>query len=145
MTMRPMPDAEEPPVEPTPEPRPAAIELAAAILIVGGILGLVGIIAAASGLPPGTEPLLVVTVVLDIGSVVIGALIRMGRAWIVAVNYVAVLGFLDLMAAGGSGLALILGVADILVVVILFLNKPWFDGRRALRDARRTGPLAGGR
>jgi hypothetical protein len=77
-------------------------------------------------------------------------LIRFGRAWLVAVNYVAVLGFLDLMAAAGSGLALILGVADVLVVVILFLHKPWFDGRRQVRqvrderEARRTGPPAGG-
>jgi hypothetical protein len=142
-----MPDAYEPPGEPIPEPRPGPIELAAAILIVGGVLGLVGIVSAGPGLPPGTEPLLVVTVMLYIGSVVIGVLIRMGRAWVVAVNYVAVLGFLDLMAAGGSGLALILGVADILVVVILFLHKPWFDGRRQVRDerdARRPGPPAGG-
>jgi uncharacterized membrane protein len=144
-----MPDADEPPGEPIPQPRPAPIELAAAILIVGGVLGLVGLAAAASDLPPGTEPLLVVTGALDIGAVVIGVLIRFGRAWLVAINYVAVLGFLDLMAAGGSGLALILGVADVLVVIILFLHKPWFDGRRRIRDAReerdarRTGPPAG--
>lgn len=140
-----MPDAAEPPVELDPAPRPAVIELAAAILIVGGVLGLIGAIAAAPGLPPNTEPLLVVTVVLDIGAVVIGVLIRMARAWVVAVNYVAVLGFLDLMAAGGSGLALILGVADILVVVILLVNKPWFDRRRDERTASGSDPGRGDR
>jgi uncharacterized membrane protein len=138
-----MPDAEEPAVELPPAPRPAPIELAAAILIVGGVLGVVGAVAAAPGLPPGTEAVLALTVVLDIGSVVIGLLIRMARAWVVAVNYVAVLGFLDLMAAGGSGLALILGVADVFVVVLLFVHKPWFDARRRHRDARRTGSPAG--
>lgn len=143
--MRPMPDAAEPPVEPTPAPRPAPIELAAAILIVGGGLGLFGAVAAAADLPPGTEPLLVITVVLDIGSIVIGVLIRMARAWVVAINYVAVLGFLDLMAAGGSGLALILGVADILVVILLLVYKPWFDERRAFRDGRHSDSMADGR
>ncbi len=127
-----------------PPSRPATIELAAAILIVGGVLGLVGIIAAAPDLPAGTAPLLVATVALYVGSVVVGALVRYGRAWIVAVNYVAVLGFLDLMAAAGSGLALLLGIADILVVVILFLTKPWFDALRPDRERRRSGPPAGG-
>jgi uncharacterized membrane protein len=140
-----MPDTPEPPDEIPPVPRPATIEFAAAILIVGGLLGSLGAGAAAADLPAGTEPLLVVTIVLDVLSVVTGVLIRMGRAWVIAVNYVAVLGFLDLMAAGGSGLALILGVADVLVVVILFLNKPWFDARRGEREARRTGLRAGDR
>ena len=117
-------------------PRPGAVELAGAILIVSGLLGVIGAIGAASGLPTGTEPILVVTAALNLGSLAIGVLARFGRAWLVAVNYVAVLGFLDLTAGAGSGLALMLGVADVIVVVILLLNKPWFD---AMRRARRRG------
>jgi len=78
----------------------------------------------------------VVTTALSLGSVAIGLLARFGRAWLLAVNYVAVLGFLDLAAAVDSGLALLLGVADVIVVVILFLNKPWFDAVRRWRRER---------
>lgn len=130
-------------------PRPGAVELAGAILIVSGVLGLIGAIGAASGLPSGTEPILVITVVLNLGSVAVGLLARFGRAWLVAVNYVAVLGFLDLSAGAGSGLALLLGVADVIVVIILLLNKPWFDAmrrmrRRIERDRRVPSPPVGG-
>jgi hypothetical protein len=124
--------------------RPAPIELAAAILIVGGVLGLVGTIAAVPGLPAGAEPLVAVTAALDLGSVLVGLLIRFGRAWIVALNYVAVLGFLDLMAGAGSGLSLTLGIADIIVVVILVVHKPWFDARLLAPRPPRPGPPVGG-
>ncbi len=129
--------------------RPGAVELAGAILIVSGVLGLIGAIGAASGLPAGTEELFMITVVLNVGSVAIGVLARFGRAWLVAVNYVAVLGFLDLAGAAESGLALLLGVADVIVVVILLLNKPWFDAMRQMRrrqalDRRVPSPPFGG-
>jgi hypothetical protein len=115
--------------------RPGAIELAAALLIVGGVIGLFGALSAASSIPAGVEPFLVLTVALDIGSVIVGLLVRLGRSWILAVNYVAVLGFLDLLGAGASPLQLTLGLADILVVVILFVHKPWFDELRLRRSA----------
>ena len=128
--------SDAPPEERVRPSRPAAIELAAALLIVGGVLGLVGTIAAAPGLPAGTEPLVLITAALDVGAVVLGILVRFGRAWLVAVNYVAVLGFLDLTAAVGSGFALMLGIGNIVVVVILFLFKRWFDAMRQDRQAR---------
>jgi hypothetical protein len=112
-------------------PRPPAVELAAAILIVGGVLGLMGAIAGASSLPPGTELLVAATIALDIASIAVGVLIRMGRLWLLDVNYVAVVGFLDLTAAASSPLALILGLADAAVVVILILYRPWFQSRAA--------------
>jgi hypothetical protein len=113
--------------------RPAAVELAAAILIVGGAVGLIGLFVSASSLPPGTEPFVGLTLLLDTGAIVVGLLIRLGRFWILAVNYAAVLGFIDLLGAGGSPLALMLGIADIAVVVILFLHRPWFDAMRQRR------------
>ncbi len=146
----PLDDAVEADAEVIPRPaRPGAVELAGAILIVSGVLGLIGAIGTASGLPAGTEQLFVITVALNLGSVAIGVLARFGRAWLVAVNYVAVLGFLDLAGAAESGLALVLGVADVVVVIILLLNKPWFDAmrqmrRRQARDRRLPSPTVGG-
>lgn len=115
--------------------RPAVVELAAAILVVGGVVGLVGLVTRLSNIPPGLEPFLALTVALDVSSIVVGLLVRAGRLWILAVNYVAVLGFLDLLASGGSPLALMLGLADVVVVVILVLNKPWFDAVAQWRAA----------
>jgi hypothetical protein len=132
-----------------PPSRPAAIELAAAILITSGVLGLIGAVGAASDLPAGTEVLLVVTAALNVGSLVIGVLVRTGRAWLLAINYVAVLGFLDFTGAPASGLALLLGIADVMVVIILLVQKPWFDAMRTVRrqaHARRvpSPPVGGG-
>jgi hypothetical protein len=117
-------------------PRPAAVELAAAILIVGGILGLVGALGGAAALPAGTGLLLAVTITLDVASIVVGVLIRTGRLWILAVNYVAVVGFLDLLAAGGSSIALIRGIGEVAVVVILLVYRPWFVGRAGSAEGR---------
>ena len=116
--------------------RPAPVELAAALLIVGGTIGLIGLLGSASSRPPGTEPFVALTLILDVGAVVLGLLIRLGRFWILAVNFAAVVGFIDLLGAGGSPLALMLGVADIAVVVILFVYRPWFD---AMRERRADG------
>lgn len=112
--------------------RSASVELAAALLIVGGVIGLLATVSSASSLPPGAEPFIALTGGLAVGSIVVGLLARAGRLWLLAVNYAAVLGFLDLLGAGSSPLALMLGLADVVVVVILLTAKPWFDamGRR---------------
>lgn len=114
-------------------PRPAAVELAAALLIVGGAINVVAALSSVASLPPGTGSILALTMALAIGSIVVGVLVRLGRLWLVAVNYAAVLGFLDLLGAGASPLALMLGLADIVVVLLLFRHKPWFDAVRLRR------------
>jgi hypothetical protein len=114
-------------------PRPALVELAAAILIVGGIVGLIQVATSAGDVPAGAQPLLAATVALDAGSIVLGLLIRTGRAWLLAVNYAAVLGFLDLLGAGASPFLLMLGLADLLAVGILLATKAWFDAVRSWR------------
>ena len=119
--------------EPAKPSRPALVELAAAILIVGGIAGLIQVAASSSGLPRGAEPFLVGALALDAGSIALGLVIRRGRAWLLAVNYAAVLGFLDLLGAGATPFSLMLGLADILVVGILLRTKPWFDAMRSWR------------
>lgn len=118
------------PVRPT---RPARVELAAAIFIIGGIVGLIQVAASATDVPAGAEPFLAGALALDAGSIALGLLIRTGQAWLLAVNYAAVLGFLDLLGAGGSPLSLMLGLADIVVVGILLATKPWFDEVRSWR------------
>ncbi len=129
--------AEEAP-KPIRPPRPGAIEFAAALLIVAGVLGMLGLIAGVSFTPAALEAFAVLTFILNVTQIVVGVLIRWGRIWIVAVNYVAVLAFVDLLAAGLSPLSLMLGLAEVVVVVILLLNKPWFD---ALARWRSSQPL----
>lgn len=107
-------------------PRPAAIELAAAILVIGGALQLVSAIAIIPDLPPGSEGLLTLSIVLDVLTIAAGVLTRVGRGWLFIVNYVAVLGFLDLLRAGSSPVALMLALADLVVLGVLLVHRPWF-------------------
>jgi hypothetical protein len=129
---RPLTDEEPTLVRPR---RPALIELAAALLIVAGIFGLMGLLQPDPNQPAGFEPLILLTVVINAGQIVVGVLIRAGRLWILAVNYVAVLGFLDLAGAGGSPLAALLGIIELGVLAVLFAYRWWFDGRWRRRSA----------
>jgi hypothetical protein len=113
--------------------RPGLVELAAAILIVGGAMQLIVTIATLSGVPPGAGPFLAIALTLNLASIVLGALVRLGRAWLVAINFSAVVAFLDLLGSGGSPLSLTLGAGEVLVVAILLARKPWFDAMRAWR------------
>ena len=122
--------------------RPPTVELAAALLIVGGAISFLGAVSSISSLPAGTELILALTIALAVGSIVVGLLVRLGRLWLVAVNLAAVLGFLDLLGSGASPLALMLGLADIVVVVILFRHKPWFDELRQRRSANESGRIS---
>ena len=121
--------------------RPGAVELAAAILIVGGLLGTL------SGLgrladPAAVAPSLgLLTVVLNVVQVVLGLLVRQGRLWLLTVNYAAAVGFLDLLAGGASVTALMLGLSEVVVVITLLANRPWFDAvGRWRRDAATQAP-----
>ena len=120
-------------VRPPRPARPGLIELAAALLIVGGVLGVIGFFAGSPAEPGGLGAVSVLTLVLNLAQIAVGLLLRVGRLWLLAVNYVAVLAFLDLLASGASPLALMLAVAEIIVVAILFAQRPWFD---AMRDWR---------
>ena len=113
--------------------RPGLVELAAALLIVGGVLGVIGFFFGSAPEQGGLGPISLLTLVLNLAQIAVGLLLRVGRFWLVAVNYVAVLAFLDLLASGASPLALMLAIAEIVVVAILFAQRPWFD---AMRDWR---------
>jgi hypothetical protein len=131
------PEEPEAPVRPT---RPGTVELAAAMLIVGGVLGAISALASSTTAPAGLEALPLLTLSLTLLQVAVGLLIRLGRFWLLAVNYVAVLAFLDLLAAGISPLALMLGLSEALAVVILLMRKPWFDAMARWRSAQPLTP-----
>jgi hypothetical protein len=95
----------------------------------------VATLAAALGLDPaasepGARPVIVLLVVLDVLTVIVGVLVRRGMAWIACINVVAVLLFVELTAVpGGSATAALLAVLDGFVFVALVRNRAWFDWR----------------
>lgn len=115
---------------PTRPDRPILVELAAAILIVGGLTSLIGSLAA-----PGILAILLVA--LNVVMVVLGVLIRRGQAWLIAVNVVAVALFLELTALP-SAFAIIFAILDAIVLVALIRHRAWFDWRadEALAEPR---------
>lgn len=104
---------------PTRPDRPVLVELAAAILIVGGLTSLIGSLAA-----PGIVAILLVA--LNVVMVVLGVLIRRGRAWLIAVNVVAVALFLEITALP-SAFAIVFALLDAVVLVALIRYRAWFD------------------
>lgn len=108
--------------------RPVLVELASALLIVGGAINLLisvdGLIKLAQ---VGTEIgiLTVITIALGISTFALGLLVRYGRAWLVTVNAVAILGFLELLS--GTSVGLLFGALDVLVVLALASERPWFE------------------
>jgi hypothetical protein len=109
------------------------VELAAAILIVAGVIGI--LTAVGAWLSGSTDPFLWLGVALNAGSIALGVATRMGRLWLATLNYAAVLAFLDLLGSSSSAPALMIGVTEVLVVIILLLRKPWFDAVAAARAA----------
>ena len=122
-------------------PRPPLVELAAAILIVGGAVNLIGAVLGTFASAATSDPFLWLTIVLNVASVVLGVLTRTGRAWLVTLNYAAILGFLDLLGAAMNPAALMLGIAEVLVVLVLIRHKAWFDAMGAARSLDAARPL----
>jgi hypothetical protein len=105
------------------------VELASALLIVGGAMNLLLSIQVLVRLgQEGGEIgiLTVVTIALAIATFALGLLVRYGRAWLVAVNVVAVLAFLELIS--GTLVGLLFGVIDVVIVLALVRERPWFEG-----------------
>jgi hypothetical protein len=124
-------------------PRPVSIEIAAAVLIVGGLAAAVGTVGGALGLDPaasapGARPVIALILALNVLTVIVGLLVRRGRAWIACINIVAVLLFLELTAVpSGSAMAAVLSVLDAFVFVALARNRAWFDWRPAVETRTR--------
>jgi len=109
--------------------RPQAVELAAALLIVTGIVQLVGAFGVAGTLPAGLAGWFALSIALDVATIAAGILTRSGRLWLLVVNYVAVLGFLDLLRVAASPVALVMAIVDAVVLYVLFTNRSWFGYR----------------
>ena len=141
-TRRPAPDQpSDQPSDPKPvdRRRPVLIELASALLVVGGAVDLllsiqVLLILAQRGESIGV--LAAITIALATASLAMGIAIRFGRLWLVTINVAAVLGFLELLSATPVGI--VFGAIDVFIVIALTREKPWFDwlaDRRAESDA----------
>ncbi|HEX7950720.1 MAG TPA: hypothetical protein VF494_10260 [Candidatus Limnocylindrales bacterium] len=111
-------------------PRPVLVELAAAVLVVGALLSIVSSIEvvfrfASEGQP--TDPFAAITTGVGLGLLVLGLLVRSGRAWLVTVNVVAVVAFLELISSSIVGL--LFGGLDVFVLLALVRERPWFEWR----------------
>lgn len=115
-----LPDQSIPPPPERPA-RPIFVELAASILIVGGVTSLIGSLQA-----PGL--LGIAFVALNVVMVVLGVLIRRARAWVAAVNVVVVALFLEVTALP-SAFAIVFIVLDGIVLAALIRHRAWFDWR----------------
>ncbi len=127
------PDSTRPPAGCRPR-RPISIEIAAAILVVGGLVAIVGTIGSlgldGAAADPGARPVIAVILALNVLTVLVGLLLRIGRAWIVCINVVAVLLFIELTAIpGGSPTAAFFTALDGFVFVALARNRAWFEWR----------------
>jgi hypothetical protein len=105
------------------------VEVAAAIMIVSGAISiLTSFEAAMSFSAQGTldEPLAVLSIAIGVATVLLGLLVRVGRAWLIAVNVAAVAGFLEIVSGTAAGW--LFGALDVAVVLLLMNDRPWFTG-----------------
>lgn len=103
------------------------MELAAAILVVGGAMDVVMALLALGQAVPTPEARASATIEIAIGVVlvVLGALIRRGQGWLLALNVVAVLAFLGVASATPTGL--VFAALDVLIVALLLRARWWFQ------------------
>lgn len=108
--------------------RPATVDLAAAILVFGGLFGF-GQLAlgeyVVTGSLPARDPIVGVAIIAYATSIVLGILIRLGRAWLLALNFALLVAVLYLPAASRL-LPLVLAAAHGLAAVILVSRRRWF-------------------
>jgi hypothetical protein len=119
--------------------RPVLVELASALMIVSGAVSLMLSIQAIINLANqglGIGDLSLLTIVVAIVELALGLAVRYGRAWLVTVNVVAVLAFLELIS--GSAIGLFFGLLDTIVVIALFREREWF---RSTPDLNRESDL----
>jgi hypothetical protein len=135
-------DSTTPPVAKRP-PRPVSLEIAAATLIVGGLVAIVETLGATLGpdsaaADPGARPVIALIVVLNLLTMVVGLLVRRGQAWILCINVVAVALFVELTAVpAGNPTAIVLAGLDAFVFIAIARNRPWFEWASAVDDRRR--------
>ena len=126
--------------------RPLLLEFAAACLVVGGLTGLLGIVGSPGRDPtgPALDSLLIG---LNVLTIIVGLLVRAGRAWVLALNVVAIVLFLEITALP-SGIAIVFATLDTIVLFALIRHRGWFDPSTwagpAVHDASTRGTPVGG-
>lgn len=115
-------------------PRPILVEVASALLVVGGAFNLLisidGLVRfAQQGGDIGVATL--ITIALATLTFGLGLAVRFGRAWLLTVNVVAVIAFLELLSQTPIGL--LFGAIDVIVVLALFRERPWFEWMAEVR------------
>ncbi len=107
-----------------------AVELATAIVIISGAVSvLISIEAFArmSELGSAGAELTLPSLAIGLATVILGILLRSGRAWLVGVNVLAVAGFLELIS--GAPIGIVFGMLDAIAVIVLMVYRPWFQWR----------------
>ncbi len=107
--------------------RPPAIEVAAAILVFGGLFGfgqLFGGEFAITGVLPARAPIVGVAGILYAASVVLGVMVRLGRSWLPAVSLAGLFAVLYLAAMARPTNAL-LGLLYLLALATLVVHRRW--------------------
>jgi hypothetical protein len=121
-------------------PRPTAVELATAIVIVSGAVSVLITVDAYTRMnelgSAGTQ-LTLLSLVIGLASVVLGVLLRYGRAWLIGVNVLAVAGFLELLS--GAPIGIVFGALDAIAVVVLMVHRPWYAWRPGMAAGRGAG------
>jgi hypothetical protein len=108
-------------------PRPVLVELASAVLVVGAAMnllisidGLIGLAQTGGDIAIPT----IITVAVATLTLGLGLAVRFGRLWLLTVNVMAVIGFLELLSQTSIGL--LFGGLDVFVVLALVRERPWF-------------------
>ena len=117
-------------------PRPVLIEIAAAILVVGGLTSILGSLGT---LDPNAEALDIVFLGLGALTVLVGLLVRAGRAWVIDVNVVAIVLFLEVTALP-SAVAIVFVALDTIVLFALIRHRAWFDRDASIAPSQPATP-----
>jgi hypothetical protein len=110
------------------------VEIASALLVVEGGVNLLFSIQVLMNLAQAGEPiemLTVISIAVATLNLALGLAVRMGRGWLVTVNIVAVLGFLELLSSTPVGI--FFGALDVFVVLALVHERPWFEEKAVER------------
>ena len=119
--------------------RPLTVVFGSAVLVVGGLFGVVQkvlnpLVAPAELAGVGVAFAYVLLLGLDVLSIVAGVLLRRGQTWILAANVAAVYAFIHLAIVTLTGV--IFSAIYLAVVVACFVARDWFEAMRAWRVAR---------
>jgi len=101
------------------------LEFAAAILIIGGLTSVISSLATIGKLSDAAGLLDLILVGLAASTIVVGLLVRAGRAWVFDINVVAIVLFLELSALPSTS-AFLFSALDLIVLWALLRHRAWF-------------------